>query len=76
MSIIRMHEVTTLTPEQFVAGVTDFGPGRQEIFPNSADGELKVHSQGPHRADVTEGRASDRSASPIKGCIDQIGRSS
>jgi len=56
MSIIRMHEVTTLTPEQFVAGVTDFGPGRQEIFPNSADGDLRVHSQGPGRADVTEGK--------------------
>jgi hypothetical protein len=57
MAVIRMHEVTTLTPEQFVAGVTDFGPGRQEIFPNSADGDLKVHSQGPGRADVTEGRS-------------------
>jgi hypothetical protein len=56
MATIRMHETTTLTPEQFVAGVTDFGPGRQEIFTNSADGELKVHSQGPHRADVTEGK--------------------
>jgi len=56
MATIRMHEVTTLTPEQFVAGVTDFGPGRQEIFTNSADGELKVHSQGPGRADVTEGK--------------------
>jgi hypothetical protein len=56
MATIRMHETTTLTPEQFVAGVTDFGPGRQEIFANSADGELKVHSQGPHRADVTEGK--------------------
>lgn len=56
MATIRMHETTTLTPEQFVAGVTDFGPGRQEIFTNSADGELKVHSQGPNRADVTEGK--------------------
>ena len=56
MPTIRMHEVTALTPEQFVAGVTDFGPGRQEIFPNSADGDLVVHSQGPGRADVTEGK--------------------
>jgi len=56
MSTVRMHEVTGLTPEQFVAGVTDFGPGRQEIFPNSADGDLKVHSRGPDRADVTEGK--------------------
>jgi hypothetical protein len=52
-----MHETTTATPEQFVAGLTDFGPGRQEIFKRSADGYLKVHSQSPGRADVTEGSA-------------------
>jgi len=33
----------------------DFGPGRKELFPNSADGYLKVHDQGPDWADVTEG---------------------
>ncbi|MFI5890272.1 hypothetical protein ACIA5D_09130 [Actinoplanes sp. NPDC051513] len=56
MATIHMHETTTLTPEQFVAGVTDFGPGRQEIITNSADGDLEVHSQSPRRADVTEGK--------------------
>lgn len=43
MSIIRFHETTTATPEQFVAGLTDFGPGRSQLFKNSADGYLKVH---------------------------------
>jgi hypothetical protein len=38
-----------------VAGLTDFGPGRSELFGNSADEYLKVHDQGPHHADVTEG---------------------
>jgi hypothetical protein len=55
MSTIRLHETTTSTPEQFVAGLTDFGPGRSQLFGNSADEYLKVHDQGPTQADVTEG---------------------
>jgi hypothetical protein len=55
MTNIHFQQKTTLTPEQFVAGLTDFGPGRAELFPNSADGYLQVHSQGPFVADVTEG---------------------
>lgn len=55
MSTLHFHQVTTSTPEQFVAGLTDFGPGRSKVFSLSADGYLKVHHQGPHEADVTEG---------------------
>jgi hypothetical protein len=55
MSTIHLHENTTLTPEQYIAGLTDFGPGRSEIFPNSLDADLKVHEQTAHHADVTEG---------------------
>ena len=44
-----------MTPEQFVAGLTDFGPGRATLFGNSADGYLKVHDTGAGHADVTEG---------------------
>ncbi len=55
MATIHLHQTTTATPGQFVAGLTDFGPGRKELFPNSADGYLKVHDQGPDWADVTEG---------------------
>jgi hypothetical protein len=55
MATLHFTATTTATPEQFVAGLTDFGPGRAEIFENSSDGELKVHSQGPSEADVTEG---------------------
>jgi hypothetical protein len=57
MATIHFKQTTTSTPEQFVAAVTDFGPGRQELFGNSADGYLKVHDQGPGHADVTEGSA-------------------
>jgi hypothetical protein len=55
MATIHFHETTTATPEQFIAGLTDFGPGRSELFGNSADGYLKVHDQRPGHADVTEG---------------------
>jgi hypothetical protein len=55
MSTIRFHQNTTSTPEQFVAGLTDFGPGRSQLFGNSADDYLKVHRRGPSDADVTEG---------------------
>ena len=55
MATIHLHQTTTSTPEQFVAALTDFGPGRSEIFGRSADDYLKVHDQGPNQADVTEG---------------------
>jgi hypothetical protein len=55
MATIHFHETTTASPEQFVAGLTDFGPGRHELFPTSADDYLVVHDQGPAEADVTEG---------------------
>jgi hypothetical protein len=53
----EFHEMSTATPEQYVAGLTDFGPGRAELFGNSADGYLEVHSMGATEADVTEGSA-------------------
>ena len=55
MSTIHFHQNTTSTPEQFIAGLTDFGPGRSKLFGNSADEYLKVHRRGPTEADVTEG---------------------
>ena len=55
MTTLHFHKTTTATPEQFIAGLTDFGPGRSEIFPNSADDYLVVHDQARDWADVTEG---------------------
>jgi hypothetical protein len=55
MATIHLHQRTTLTPEQYIAGLTDFGPGRSKLFANSTDGYLKVHDRGPSQADVTEG---------------------
>jgi hypothetical protein len=47
MPTFHFKEITTATPEQFIAGLTDFGPGRSQLFANSADASLEVHSQGP-----------------------------
>lgn len=55
MSTIHFHQTTTSSPEQFIAGLTDFGPGRSKVFPNSADSYLNVHRKGTYDADVTEG---------------------
>jgi hypothetical protein len=57
MSTIHLHRTTTATPEQYVAGLTDFGLGRSKIFGNSADECLQVHHKGASQADVTEGSA-------------------
>ena len=55
MATIHLHQATNLTPEQYIAGLTDFGPGRVKLFPNSADEYLTVHQQSRTEADVTEG---------------------
>lgn len=55
MPTIHLKQTTTATPEEFIAGLTDFGPGRAQLFGNSADKYLKVHDRGPDWADVTEG---------------------
>jgi hypothetical protein len=55
MATVHVNQTTTSTPEQFIAGLTDFGPGRSKLFGNSADAYLQVHDQGPGWADVTEG---------------------
>ncbi|WP_263354896.1 hypothetical protein [Acidicapsa acidisoli] len=55
MSTIHLHHTTTLMPEQYIAGLTDFGPGRSKLFGNSADEYLEVHQRDRTHADVTEG---------------------
>jgi hypothetical protein len=51
-SKIHLHQHTTLTPVQYIAGLTDFSPGRSKVFSNSADNELEVHALCPGEADV------------------------
>ena len=55
MSTIHLSATTTATPEQFVESLTDFGPGRSQLFSNSSDDYLEVHGKSTCEADVTEG---------------------
>src|SRR5499426_2392104 len=55
MPTMHFKQTMTATPEQFVAALTDFGPGRSKVWGNTSDNYLKVHSKGPSEADVTEG---------------------
>src|SRR3954451_19647828 len=54
MPVIHFTATTTATPEQFIAAVTDFGPGRSKTLGNTDDSQLVVHDSGPDWADVTE----------------------
>ena len=55
MPTIHFHQITKLTPQQYVAGLTDFGADRSKLFGNSANEYLKVHQLDRTKADVTEG---------------------
>ena len=44
-------------PERFVASLTDFGPGRSEVWGNVDPQSLTVHERGDTWAEVTEGSA-------------------
>jgi hypothetical protein len=50
---VRAHGA--VPPDRFVAALTDFGPGRQEIWGNSDPRHLAVHDRGDTWAEVTEG---------------------
>src|ERR1700751_4056314 len=55
MPTIRFQQITKLTAQQYVAGLTDFGADRSKLFGNSANEYLKVHQLDRTKADVTEG---------------------
>jgi hypothetical protein len=55
MATIHLHLTTSLTPEQYIAGLTDFGPERSKVFGNSSAQYLQVHYRNGAQADVTEG---------------------
>jgi hypothetical protein len=54
-TVVHLRLTTTLTPEQLIAGLTDFGVDRSRLFANSADEYFKVHYLGRSEADVTKG---------------------
>lgn len=50
---VRAHG--SVPPDVLTAALTDFGPGRSQVFGNSEAGHLRVHDRGETWADVTEG---------------------
>ena len=69
MSNIHFHKKTTLTPDQYIAGLTDFSPGRSKVFSNSADNELEVHSLCPSEADVVIVRGGKNATGRFLGLV-------
>ncbi|MFF4749266.1 hypothetical protein ACWD5R_30970 [Streptomyces sp. NPDC002514] len=55
MAVVRFHLVSSLRPEQALAVLTDFGPGRAESWPSIDAGHFTVHELGENWAEVTEG---------------------
>jgi hypothetical protein len=53
---VRAHG--SFAPGVLLAALTDFGPGRAEVFGNSAVDRLRVHDRGETWAEVTEGSTS------------------
>jgi hypothetical protein len=45
----------SVSPERFIAALTDFSPKRAELWPNIDEQHLTVHEVGTTSADVTEG---------------------
>ena len=48
---------TSLSPDEVMTLLTDFGPERANRWPNVDDAHFKVHEVGPNFAEVTEGNS-------------------
>ena len=55
MPTIKVSVTTSLSPEQVLARLTDFGPARADAWSTVDAAGLTVHDQGPDWAEVTEG---------------------
>jgi hypothetical protein len=55
MTTVNFKLRSLLAPDAVLAALTDFGPGRSEVWPNVDSAHFKVHGQGPGWAEITEG---------------------
>ncbi|MCQ4207953.1 hypothetical protein [Streptomyces longispororuber] len=55
MAVVRFHLISSLSPAQALATLTDFGPGRAEAWPTIDADHFTVHELGVNSAEVTEG---------------------
>jgi hypothetical protein len=58
MGRVHVQAHGSFPPDVFVRALTDFGPGRSEVFGNNAAADLRVHDRGDTWAEVTEGSTS------------------
>ena len=49
MSTIHLHQTTTFTPEQYVAGLTDVRPGRAKLFATALTSTSRCIAVAPRR---------------------------
>jgi hypothetical protein len=49
MATIHLHQTTTSTPEQFIAALTDFGPGRSDLFRTASTATSRCTTRAPAR---------------------------
>ena len=57
MSTVRLHMVSTLSPPQLAAVLTDFSSARPSAWPTIDAAHFQVHAVGDTWAEVTEGTA-------------------
>jgi hypothetical protein len=55
MTRVEFDVTTSVSPERFIAALTDFSPSRADVWPNIDAAHLVVHEVGATSADVTEG---------------------
>lgn len=55
MPSLHIKAKTSVTAEQFIAALTDFGSARGTIWSNSQSTHFILHELGANKADVTEG---------------------
>ncbi|WP_369141953.1 hypothetical protein [Streptomyces sp. R44] len=57
MPVVRFHLVSTLSPKDVQAVLTDFSPSRADAWPTIDAEHFQVHDLGDTWAEVTEGTA-------------------
>jgi hypothetical protein len=57
MGSVHVRAHGAVPPDRFIAALTDFGPGREQVWGNSDPRHLVVHDRGATWAEVTEGSA-------------------
>ncbi len=55
MPSLHIKAKTSVSTEQFLVALTDFGPERGTIWSNSQSSHFILHNLGTNKADVTEG---------------------